>query len=300
MIRHRNGCLRSAAVGARNEVILTPCGSTRPMALRMMPPFPDVSIPCKITSTLRLVSSARPLAYRHSCRSASSTPIWSIRPGASSLVSPGKAGRRPAVEVGEVHRARGKSKRLGQRGCGDRQLTVGTALRLRLLLLAHPGIVPHSARAVRMGSCACCITPISDARQSWSERTSSISTGGRPRARGPTVRSNFVATLDGSIQGLDGRSGSINTDSDHEIFALHRALADVILVGAGTVRGEGYRAVDLQPWQRSLRAGGGSGAVSHPGGDHRLVADRSRGRRSAVRARPGDRGDDARASTRRP
>jgi len=70
---------------------------------------------------------------------------------------------------------------------------------------------------------------------------------------GPLVRSNFVATLDGSIQGLDGRSGSINTDSDHEIFALHRALADVILVGAGTVRGERYRAVDLQTWQRSLR-----------------------------------------------
>lgn len=67
------------------------------------------------------------------------------------------------------------------------------------------------------------------------------------------VRSNFVATLDGSVQGLDGRSGSINTESDHEVFALHRALCDVILVGAGTVRGEGYAAVDLQSWQRSLR-----------------------------------------------
>ena len=68
-----------------------------------------------------------------------------------------------------------------------------------------------------------------------------------------TVRSNFVATLDGSVQGLDGRAGSINTESDHEVFAVHRALADVILVGAGTVRGEHYRAVDLQPWQRSVR-----------------------------------------------
>ncbi len=70
----------------------------------------------------------------------------------------------------------------------------------------------------------------------------------------PHVRSNFVATLDGSVQGLDGRSGSINTESDHEVFALHRGLADVILVGAGTVRDEGYRAVDLQPWQTSLRS----------------------------------------------
>lgn len=73
-----------------------------------------------------------------------------------------------------------------------------------------------------------------------------------PAGRG-VVRSNFVSTLDGSVQGLDGRSGSINTPSDHHVFALHRALADVILVGAGTVREEGYRAVDLRPWQLEVR-----------------------------------------------
>ena len=71
------------------------------------------------------------------------------------------------------------------------------------------------------------------------------------------VRSNFVSTLDGSVQGLDGRSGSINTESDHEIFALLRALSDVVLVGAGTIRDEGYRAVELQPWQRSIRSSEG-------------------------------------------
>ncbi len=68
------------------------------------------------------------------------------------------------------------------------------------------------------------------------------------------LRTNFIATLDGSIVGADGRSGSINTPSDQHVFALHRALADVIMVGAGTVRAEGYRAVDLAPWQRDLRA----------------------------------------------
>ncbi len=67
------------------------------------------------------------------------------------------------------------------------------------------------------------------------------------------VRSNFVSSLDGSIQGADGHSGSINTESDHHVFALHRAHADAILVGAQTVRSEGYRAVDLDPWQRRLR-----------------------------------------------
>ncbi len=68
------------------------------------------------------------------------------------------------------------------------------------------------------------------------------------------LRSNFVMSLDGSVQGADGRSGSINTPSDHHLFALQRALADAVVVGAGTARAEGYRAVDLAPWQVDLRA----------------------------------------------
>jgi riboflavin biosynthesis pyrimidine reductase len=70
---------------------------------------------------------------------------------------------------------------------------------------------------------------------------------------GAWVRTNFVASLDGSIQGPDGRSGSINTVSDQHVFAIHRALADVVVVAAGTARHEGYRAVDLAPWQQAVR-----------------------------------------------
>ena len=70
---------------------------------------------------------------------------------------------------------------------------------------------------------------------------------------GAWLRSNFVASLDGSIQGPDGRSGSINTVSDQHIFAIHRALADAVVVGAGTARSEGYRAVYLAPWQQVIR-----------------------------------------------
>lgn len=73
-----------------------------------------------------------------------------------------------------------------------------------------------------------------------------------PEGRG-WVRSNFVMSLDGSVQGPDGRSGSINTESDHHIFALQRALTDAVLVGANTVRFEGYRSVDLEPWQLQVR-----------------------------------------------
>jgi riboflavin-specific deaminase-like protein len=68
------------------------------------------------------------------------------------------------------------------------------------------------------------------------------------------LRSNFVTSLDGAISGADGRAGSLNTESDHHVFALHRALADAVVVGAGTARQEGYRAVDLASWQRELRA----------------------------------------------
>ncbi len=57
------------------------------------------------------------------------------------------------------------------------------------------------------------------------------------------LRANFVATLDGSATGADGRSGTINTPPDNRVFALQRDLADAVLVGAGTVRAEGYERV---------------------------------------------------------
>jgi riboflavin biosynthesis pyrimidine reductase len=54
------------------------------------------------------------------------------------------------------------------------------------------------------------------------------------------VRANMVSTLDGAATGPDSRSGSINGPADHRVFQVLRALADVVLVGAGTVRAEGY------------------------------------------------------------
>jgi riboflavin biosynthesis pyrimidine reductase len=78
-----------------------------------------------------------------------------------------------------------------------------------------------------------------------------------PQTSAAVVRTNFISSLDGSVQGPNGRSGSISTPSDHHVFAVQRALSDVILVGAGTVRGEGYRAVDLAPWQQAVRVAEG-------------------------------------------
>ncbi len=67
--------------------------------------------------------------------------------------------------------------------------------------------------------------------------------------RGTWVRANMVTTLDGAAAGADGRSGSVNTPPDNRVFSLQRDLADVVLVGAGTVRTEGYRR--LVPTRRS-------------------------------------------------
>jgi len=63
------------------------------------------------------------------------------------------------------------------------------------------------------------------------------------------VRANFVSTLDGAATGDNGRSDSINTGADRDVFALLRALSDVVLVGAGTARIEGYRRATVRaPW----------------------------------------------------
>jgi riboflavin biosynthesis pyrimidine reductase len=61
-----------------------------------------------------------------------------------------------------------------------------------------------------------------------------------PSATGrPAVRVNMVASLDGAIT-VEGRSGDLGGDADWRVFMTLRGLADVILVGAGTVRNEGY------------------------------------------------------------
>jgi riboflavin biosynthesis pyrimidine reductase len=57
----------------------------------------------------------------------------------------------------------------------------------------------------------------------------------------PWLRLNFVATVDGAAQGGDGLSKSINNDADGRVFGMLRERCDVVVVGAGTVRAEGYR-----------------------------------------------------------
>jgi 5-amino-6-(5-phosphoribosylamino)uracil reductase len=56
----------------------------------------------------------------------------------------------------------------------------------------------------------------------------------------PFVRASFVASADGAVS-VAGRSTDLGSPADRRVFLLLRRLADVILVGAGTVRAEDYR-----------------------------------------------------------
>lgn len=58
--------------------------------------------------------------------------------------------------------------------------------------------------------------------------------------REPWLRVNMVSTVDGAATGPSGTSRSINNDTDQVVFHLLRDQADVLVVGAGTLRAEGY------------------------------------------------------------
>jgi Pyrimidine reductase, riboflavin biosynthesis len=53
------------------------------------------------------------------------------------------------------------------------------------------------------------------------------------------MRVNFVASADGAVT-ENGLSGGLSGAADKRVFDLLRRLCDVVLVGAGTVRAEGY------------------------------------------------------------
>ncbi len=74
----------------------------------------------------------------------------------------------------------------------------------------------------------------------------------RPAGTGRHVRANFVTAVDGAVE-VDGRTGGLGSDDDHRVFATLRALADVVLVGAETVRREGYGPARVAAGRRRRR-----------------------------------------------
>jgi len=68
----------------------------------------------------------------------------------------------------------------------------------------------------------------------------------------PFVRCNMISTFDGAIS-VDGRSGRLGGPADRKIFTTLRSWADVVMVGAGTVRSEHYGPVRLDDELRQRR-----------------------------------------------
>ncbi|MET7308063.1 MULTISPECIES: pyrimidine reductase family protein [unclassified Streptomyces] len=79
-----------------------------------------------------------------------------------------------------------------------------------------------------------------------------------PEGDGPWLRANMVSTLDGAAQ-HDGRSQPISCETDMRIFGTLRGLADVVVVGAETVRMEGYRPARAREAFAARRAAAGQG-----------------------------------------
>ncbi|WP_228983655.1 pyrimidine reductase family protein [Streptomyces sp. DH12] len=72
------------------------------------------------------------------------------------------------------------------------------------------------------------------------------------------LRANMVSSLDGAAQ-HDGRSQPISSAADMRIFGTLRGLADVVVVGAETVRLEGYRPARARDAFAARRAAAGQG-----------------------------------------
>jgi riboflavin biosynthesis pyrimidine reductase len=74
------------------------------------------------------------------------------------------------------------------------------------------------------------------------------------------VRANFITSLDGAVA-VDGTSGGLAGPGDRALFTVMRELADVIVVGAGTVRAENYGGAVLTVAQRQQRQARGQAEV---------------------------------------
>jgi riboflavin biosynthesis pyrimidine reductase len=73
------------------------------------------------------------------------------------------------------------------------------------------------------------------------------------------LRINFVTSLDGAVE-VGGRSGPLGGPADRAVFMAMRAVADVVMVGAGTARAENYGPVRLDDGVQARRTARGQTA----------------------------------------
>lgn len=94
-----------------------------------------------------------------------------------------------------------------------------------------------------------------------------------PRERAPADRPfvyvNFVASVDGRAT-VDGRAGGLGLPGDLEMLLELRALADAVLIGAGTLRAESYARLLGREDRRARRE-----AAGRPGDPLAVIVSRS-------------------------
>jgi riboflavin biosynthesis pyrimidine reductase len=78
----------------------------------------------------------------------------------------------------------------------------------------------------------------------------------RPPAGTPWLRVNFVTSVDGAVE-VDGYSAGLQSEADQKVFGLLRMYPHGLLVGAGTLRHEGYGPVRLDERRRAWREANG-------------------------------------------
>jgi riboflavin biosynthesis pyrimidine reductase len=76
----------------------------------------------------------------------------------------------------------------------------------------------------------------------------------------PWVAVNFISSADGGTA-IQGKSSALGDEDDKALFQALRAIADVILVGSGTVEAEDYRPVTLDEDRRRRRVEAGLSEV---------------------------------------
>src|SRR5262245_39837094 len=72
------------------------------------------------------------------------------------------------------------------------------------------------------------------------------------RSAGAQLRMNFVCSLDGAVE-VDGYSRGLSNEDDQKVLHVLRVLADAVMVGAGTLRHEGYGPIRLSDRDHAAR-----------------------------------------------
>jgi riboflavin-specific deaminase-like protein len=77
-----------------------------------------------------------------------------------------------------------------------------------------------------------------------------------PAGARPHVRVSMIATVDGRAT-LDGRSAGLGDEADLAMLLELRTLTDAVMIGAGTLRAEGYDRLLRDPQRRARRRAAG-------------------------------------------